>query len=310
MTKMIDSVWNICDEFIKDGKGRHVSLVEEGLQKVAVDIKEKLADVKDHWWGYPKCFHENTTDLNYKMLFYELIADSINFQYWYGRHDVRPNGACADKMYKLLNESFAFVEKEYPDANGWEISQEATKVFMNYISLSRFPNIENRVRYINEVATLVKNCGKDTIKYLSDDIVENKISIERFLEIILTKLPGYAEDLFLKRAFLLPIMLYRRVQWFADEIETVPLPADYQVPKVLEGLGCINYDYILSEKIQNGDLILAGSLMECEIRAATILAGKRLAELSGHKMCDIDTYLWLKRNEIDKPFHLTITTNY
>ena len=90
----------------------------------------------------------------------------------------------------------------------------------------------------------------------------------------------------------------------------MPVPADYQIPKMLEGMGCINYNYILSEKIQNGELIPAGSIEECEIRAATMLAGKRLAELSGKTMCDIDTYLWLKRKEVDKPFHLTITTNY
>ena len=116
--------------------------------------------------------------------------------------------------------------------------------------------------------------------------------------------------MFLKRAFLLSIMLYRRLQWFKDDIDIIPVPADYQLPKVLEGWGCINYSYTLSDKVQGGELIPSGSLEECEIRAATILVCKRLAELSGHKMCDIDTYLWLKRNEIDKPFHLTITTNY
>ena len=105
-------------------------------------------------------------------------------------------------------------------------------------------------------------------------------------------------------------MLYRKVQWFKREVEILPVPADYQIPKMLEGLGCINYSYLLSEKIQNGELISAGSIEECEIRAATMLAGRRLAELSGKTMCDVDTYLWLKRKEVDKPFHLTITTNY
>jgi len=104
--------------------------------------------------------------------------------------------------------------------------------------------------------------------------------------------------------------LYRRVQWFRNEVEILPVPADYQIPKMLEGLGCINYSYKLSEKIQAGELIPAGSAEECEIRAATMLAGRRLSELSGKTMCDIDTYLWLKRNDIEKPFHLTITTNY
>lgn len=315
MTKMIDSVWNICNEFINNGyRGQYVSLVEAGMISVAKDIKIKLDGAKDHWWGYAKCFNENTCDRDYKMLFYELVADSINYQYWYGRHDVRPNGACANEMYKILNETFSFVESEYGYEDGyekgWIVCKEIAKIFISSLSGARFPNLENRVRHINEVAGLIRDGGQDTIKYLSDRIVSNDISIEEFLQIVISKLPGYAEDMFLKRAFLLPIMLNRKLQWFKEDIASVPFPADYQTPKMLEGLGCINYNYILSEKIQNGDLIPAGSLEECEIRAATILAGKRLAELSGHMMCDIDIYLWLKRNEIDKPFHLTITTNY
>jgi hypothetical protein len=307
---MIDSVWNICNEFIKDGKGRHVTLLEDGMQKVAEDIKVGLADVKDHFWGYPKCFNEDTYDRDYKMMFYELVADSINYQYWYGKHNVRPNGACANEMYKILNETFAFVENEYYKEYGWIVCREVSKIFISSLSRARFPNIENRVRHINEVTGLIRDGGKDTICYMKDRITKNDMPVDEFLDLIVSKLPGYAEDMFLKRAFLLPIMLYRRLGWFKEEAHLLPVPADYQVPKVEEGLGCMIYDYILSEKIQNGDLIPAGSLEECEIRAATMLVGKRLSELSGHTMCDIDTYLWLKRNEIDKPFHLTITTNY
>jgi hypothetical protein len=311
MTKIIDSVWNICNEFINNGyRGQYVSLVDAGMISVAKDIKEKLAAEKDHWWGYAKCFNEDTTDRDYKMVFYELLADSINYQYWYGRHDVRPNGACANEMYKILNETFSFVEYEYGSEAGWITCRQVAKIFITSISRARFPNLENRVRHINEVVGLIRDGGKDTICYLKDRISKNQMPVDEFLDLIVSKLPGYAEDMFLKRAFLLPIMFYRKLGWFKEDIASVPFPADYQIPKMLEGLGCINYNYVLSEKIQNGDLIPAGSLEECEIRAATILAGKRLSELSGHKMCDIDTYLWLKRNDIDKPFHLTITTNY
>lgn len=310
MSVIIQEVWDLCDQFIIDGKGRHVTLKEEGIKKVAEDIKIELESIKDLWWGYPKCFKEDSQDINYKMLCYELIADSVNYQYWYGKHDVRPNKACANEMYELLNLSFSFVEREFYPAKGWDVCQEACKIFIEYLSLARFPNIENRIKHVREVNSLIIDGGMDTIRYLSNKIINNNISVNEFLTIIISKLPGYAEDLFLKRSFLLPIMLYRRVQWFKDEIGIIPIPADYQIPKMLEGLGCIGYDYVLSEKIQDGELIPAGSLEECEIRAATMLAGRRLAELSGHTMCDVDTYLWLKRKEIDKPFHLTITTNY
>jgi hypothetical protein len=314
MSKIIDGVWDICEQFLPEGRGENVSLCEEGMVSVAKDIKEKLSEVEDHWWGYPKCINQTALpedDLNYMMLCYELIADSINYQYWYGRHDVRPNGACANRMYELFNEAIAdVIERSYiPEAHS--IMKESAKVLIEKISLERFPNLENRIRHINEIISLI---GRDKqicdIYGMASNIACNTMSVNEFLSFVISNFPGYAEDMFLKRAFLLPIMLYRRVQWFKDEVEILPVPADYQIPKMLEGLACINYNYILSDKIQNGELLLAGSLEECEIRAATMLAGRRLAELSGKTMCDIDTYLWLKRKEIDKPFHLTITTNY
>ena len=309
MSKIIDGVWEICEQFLPEGRGDSVCLCEEGMILVAKDIQEKLAEVKDNWWGYPKCI-DVSKDIEYKMLCYELIADSINYQYWYGRHDIRPNGACANRMYELLDESISVVEKRLFIPDGWNVMKEASKIFIEKISMERFPNLENRIRHINEVVSLIgsdKNC--DLYK-MSSDLANNKKTVNEFLSFVISKLPGYAEDIFLKRAFLLPIMLYRRIQWFKDEIEILPVPADYQIPKMLEGLGCINYNYILSEKIQNGELIPAGSIEECEIRAATMIAGRKLAELSGKTMCDIDIYLWLKRKEVDKPFHLTVTTNY
>ncbi len=310
MNEIINSVWSVCNQFINNGKGKHVTLNDTAMKRVAENIKTELNNMKDNWWGYPKCFKKETYELSYKMMYYELLADSINYQYWYGRHDIRPNGACSNEMYKILDTTFSFVIDEISPYHGYEMAPIVTKIFIENISLARFPNIENRIKHIKEVLTLVSSNGYDTVRYLVDKISNNDITINEFLTIIISKLPGYAEDIFLKRAFLLPIMLYRRLQWFKDDIDIVPVPADYQIPKVLEGLGCINYGYILSDKIQGGELIISGSLEECEIRAATILACKRLSELSGCKMCDIDTYLWLKRNEIDKPFHLTITTDY
>jgi len=310
---IIQGVWDICNQFIIDGKGMHVSLNEEGMERTAQDIKEKLKDMEGYWIGYPKCLNpEISKNIAYEILAYELIADSINYQYWYGKHDIRPNGACATKMYNLLNESFEEVgdSKKIIWNDSWTLCEEAIENFIVKISIHRFPNLENRIKHLKEISESVKHKGQDIIKYLSNGIVNKSINVNDFLKIIISRYPGYAKDMFLKRAFLLPIMLYRRVKWFEDEIELLPVPADYQIPKMLEGLGCINYDYILSEKIQNYELIHESSLEECEIRAATMLAGKRLSELSGLSMCDIDTYLWLKRKEINKPFHLTITTNY
>jgi hypothetical protein len=307
---MIDSVWNVCNLFVGEGISTHVTLNESAIKTIANNIEHELSNKKDYWWGYPKSFEKINNDVPYKILYYELLASAVNYQYWYGKHDIRPNGACANKMYKILDDSVTFIVDEVDPTSGQDFAEDITKMFILNLSLARLPNTENRIKHIKEVSALVQEHGMDTIRHLSDKVSQNDMGIEEFLNIIVSKLPGFADDLFLKRAFLLPIMLYRRLQWFKDDIHTVPVPADYQIPKVLEDLGCISYSYLLSEKIQAGELLPAGSLEECELRAATVITCAKLAEFSGCKMCDIDTFLWLKSKEIDRPFHLTMTTNY
>jgi len=41
-----------------------------------------------------------------------------------------------------------------------------------------------------------------------------------------------------------------------------------------------------------------------------VLACKKLQELTGWNISEIDAWLWLRRKEATLPFHLTITTDY
>jgi hypothetical protein len=90
----------------------------------------------------------------------------------------------------------------------------------------------------------------------------------------------------------------------------IPVPADYQVPKMLEHFGCLKYKTSLSNKIASHSIIPKYSLEEVSIRGATILVCDRLAELTGWNKSEIDSWLWLRRKECTKPFHLTVTTDY
>jgi len=308
MGNIIDGIWDVCDKFIINEKGQHVSINDDALIRLASDIKENKMPTPLELM--PKCFKEDSKDINYKILCYEIIACSINYQFWHGRHDIMHNGACSKEVYKILDDAFYFVEDELCEHYGWSACRNVIKIFSEWISVARFPNTENRVKHIKEVGVLIGDYGLGPIKHLVGEIVKKDLTIDKFLTTIITKLPGYAEDIFLKRAFLLVSMLYRRMGWFKDEIHLLPVPADYHLPKVLEGLGCLSYDYILSEKIQASKIITTGSLEECEIRACTMLACKRLSELSGKSMSEVDEYLWLSSKDVDKPFHLTMTTNY
>ena len=122
--------------------------------------------------------------------------------------------------------------------------------------------------------------------------------------------PGYASDIFLKRASLFFLQMYRQYGWFESAMHELPVPADYQVPKMLKGFNCIGYDFYLDQLIDNEVLIPKGSREECSIRAATVIACKKIQEKTGWNIADVDGWFWLRRKEIDAPFHLTVTTDY
>ena len=143
------------------------------------------------------------------------------------------------------------------------------------------------------------------------DIIEEDGKDAKFIvSLIVEGLPGFASDIFLKRASLFCMQLNRKFGWYKDTINELPVPADYQVPKMLEFYGGIIYSEKLSRLIMNEELIPKGSLMECEIRAATIIACKTISDWIGWTSQEIDSWLWLRIKEFDRPFHLTITTDY
>jgi hypothetical protein len=122
--------------------------------------------------------------------------------------------------------------------------------------------------------------------------------------------PGFASDMFLKRASLFFIQLFRRFGWFAEDLNNLHVPADYQVPKMLNHYGCIIYAEDLTDAIENNTIIEKHSQAECEIRAATVLAIKKLCDLTGWNVAEVDGYFFTRRHDATNPFHLTITTDY
>ena len=180
---------------------------------------------------------------------------------------------------------------------------------MHRIALHRLPNAERRIKHVQEILASMKD-GPNSISTMVKGIHNETLGLEDFIQKVITTYPGYSGDMFLERPFLLAMMLYRRVQWFKDEIHLLPVPADYQVPKMLRWLGCVEYSKELSDTIESYTIIPAGSQMEAEIRAACEIACDLLATAAGVNMCDVDTYLWLNRKDCDDPFHLTVTTDY
>lgn len=242
----------------------------------------------------------------------ELVAASINYCYWYGVPHIRPGNASSTRMYELLEKSF----EEFQIKDQFNTCVDK---FCRELTLNRFPLLSERINHLNELKIKGKVYSKGVEYCIS--IVERydeksswcrEYGLNYFMTNLIENFPGFASDIFLKRAFLFFIQLYRRFGWFKDSLNMLYTPADYQVPKMLEHMGCIRYSSHLKEVINSYQLIPKHSQMECEIRSATIISTKTLSELtlSAWNIADIDAYFFMRRHESDRPFHLTITTDY
>lgn len=294
---LIKSVFDISEEFmgLTTPNRLHVNISEEGILKLSEIMKEE--GIVNFYSEEPQKVDEKN---ELKIIIRELIASSINYCYWYGHGNIRPMGANSNSMYGLVDEAMDITFKNMP-ITVYDV-KEIVQCLIESLSINRYPLLEERKRHLLEVA----DNGFQFAKHVQENLDEYwlfKKLIEEF--------QGFSSDIFLKRASLFFIQLHRQLGWFDDLIKELFVPADYQVPKMLVYFDVLHYSNQLQYKIQEGKLVEKGSLMECQIRAATVLVCKKLCELTGWTIADIDTWLWTKRKlpKYEK-FHLTLTSDY
>lgn len=311
---LIQDVWTLANQFMDSP--RYVTIHEKNIVIVAERIKKHYGPLNSApRWGYPYCIDPAHPRALHDLFLYEIIGNSVNYCYWYGKYNIRPNGSDSTKLYKLLDDSFGVLNglRDMSEYNPQHELEIVIDQFVGNLTEERFPLLDQRILHLNELVT-----RRGLASHIDDCLQGGRFSVRSWLEYLVMAFPGYGKDLFLKRAFLFIIQMYRRIGLFADGIHGIPVPADYQIPKMLRMLGCIEYirppslslHRNLGRVVDEGELIPEGSLMECEIRAATIVVCKKIADLAGCSCADVDTYLFAKRQECKEPFHLTITTNY
>ena len=308
---MIPRTWEIVEQFTYNPQ--FVDIDERGVKSIARHINTDLNSCKGFFLGKPKWFkdinwYEKRLNEEYELVAYELILDSANYNYWYGKGEIRPCGASSYEMSKLLDESFAYAHV-LSSLDSINICSMAARHFKTLLAVHRYPNLENRVRHIDEVSKMLRR-EHSFIHMLLEHIERNEEDADYTIECLIKLCPGYGGDIFLKRAFLFIIEMNRRMGWFKEDIHLVPIPADYQIPKMLHFYGALNYNDSLTKKIMNNELIHSGSLEECEIRASAMKACKMIADFTNKNMADVDTFLFSNRKSCPDPIHLTITTDY
>ena len=283
---LVDHVFEIAELFMK--KRQHVVIDYQRIGEISNIIKNEQKTI----------FPIPDVDNVLKGIVLELVAASVNYCYWYGRHDIRPGNASSTIMYELLLESFSNFD------NSRVSYENSISQFISLLSTNRFPMLQERAQHLNELK-------KDGFNFCSIvDSIDKEDVFEILFKTLIRLFPGFASDIFLKRASLFFLQLNRRFGWFEKELQNFFAPADYQIPKMLHHYKVIYYSDELKNMINNHQLIPKNSLYECEIRASTILSIKGICELTKWNVADVDTYFFLKRHETKNPFHLCITTDY
>ena len=174
------------------------------------------------------------------------------------------------------------------------------------------------VNYDGSFASLVEDCGFD-----AGALVDRLVG----------EFPAYAGDQWLhpvtkelcvfdKRARLFALMYEGRARASSgamrclSNLEAVGPPVDYQLPRALRFEGVLSYSPALAEAVDNGNLLVAGSIEELAIRATTEnvivalleLINERLAEPIS--MVELDFALWVAGRKAGGRPHLCLTTAY
>mmetsp|Transcript_32531 Transcript_32531/g.71107 ORF Transcript_32531/g.71107 Transcript_32531/m.71107 type:complete len:224 (-) Transcript_32531:795-1466(-) len=201
------------------------------------------------------------------------------------------------------------------------------------------PGEEERVR-------LLRDTGAGLSKYF-DGKASNMVrsasgSAVELVRLVVSHFPGFRDACIYRGR---QVFLYKRAQIFVGDvwgsfcgeglgsfrdISELTMFADYRVPVVLRQLGIIEYSKQLAEMVDGKVEIAAGSEMEVEIRACTVVAVQLMCQAieqratkadchpcclpSGHLPCvAVDWWLWERgeaTREISPPHHRTHTIFY
>jgi len=281
--KIINRVRTMSEDFV--GEGMPVSIDNDAVTRLAgvmeVEGKMRVAAVPD---------------INHaQAVLIELFASSINYCFWYGRYNFVPMAGSSASMYDVIIDA---VQSKFKGM----VEPDFMNAIMDRLVFDRYPLIEERTKHLMEISI-------GTQEFIMFVLMNRDNDARIVLHELVRRYSGFASDMFLKRAFLFIMQLNRKLDFF-KEINEIPVPADYQVPKMLEHFGCLKYKTSLTDKIKSHTMISKYSIEEVSIRGGTILVCDMLAQLTGWNKSEIDAWLWLRRKECNKPFHLTITTDY
>jgi hypothetical protein len=263
---------------------------------------------------------------------YLLVLDSLNFCFWpksgkakweidYESETLSGYYALAASLKKAVASGIPIIKADYLTG----LSLDELKQVLD--GRGELQLLEDRVHILNGLGRVLSHRYEGEA---SNVVAAAGNSAVELVRLIAERLPSFKDVagyqgytvFFYKRAQIFAADLYAAFQgkgWgsFTD-IERLTAFADYKLPQVLRHLDILRYDQALSEKVDRGTLLDAGSPEEVEIRAGTIWAVelmRRKLERRGRifKAIEIDWILWNMGQDVAfkaKPYHFTRSVFY
>ena len=232
---------------------------------------------------------------------FNAINASLQYCFFTANADIRFDGIDSQWVIGMLDEVF----EELGVSSVTDVYRTKDRILQRLMD-SNITLLRSRVETIEELFLKLDfyeygECYND---------VENSITM-------LSKLVCFKQDLFFKKGIFAVMMTGRMIPElkvlhpdYAETLAALPVPADYQIPKMLRHYGLIHFSNELAEMIDSSIFLMENSEMELNIRAATVQACEMIAKYNGVSADVVDGWLFAHRKESGVRHHLCMTENY
>lgn len=318
-----------------------VRIDPEGIEKVAAEL---ISSQEAPGWDADLHYRATGPDGDERTAMWLFVLDALNFCFWGQGEDpnqrwrIRWNGELVDGYVALVAALTTAMERGYPlhDSN-WLATvsdEDVADILAPAEGHTKIPLFQTRVSNLRELGRGLSPYGETPASSFIQKahgsavcLVQNIVrSFPSFNDVTIwpysgTGLPGN-EVRFYKRAQILVGDLAgglsgsELVQF--HDLNQLTAFADYKVPQILREMGILIYEEELASTVNSRTKIAAGSRLEVEIRAGTIIACDRLVtalRASGREItaAELDWHLWSlsqSLGEKSRPYHLTKTIYY
>ena len=232
---------------------------------------------------------------------FNAINASLQYSFFMSRPDIRFDGIDSAWVMRMIDETFA----QYGVKSVTDVYRTKDSIIDRLMG-SNITMLRSRIETIEELFQ----------KLNFYDYSESYADVDTSIE-LLSGLICFKQDIFFKKGLLAVMMTNRMLPqlrslypYYAQAIDILPVPADYQIPAMLRHYGLIVFDDKLREKIDSDIYLQENSKEELAIRAAAVKACALIAENNGVSADVVDGWLFARKAKSGVGHHLCWTENY